>query len=159
MEQPSSQRRPMSSDAFPEILPLIAAAKADGIDARAVLERVITDLFVSRKLHAEAELAQFVALIEPLIRTIDTQSAIPVARKLAVYSETPRVVIEALLARDDEASYDTLRLASCLDTRTLDILAERGSRFVALAIASRAAIGETTASILVARNEEMIDRA
>jgi hypothetical protein len=41
----------MPSDAFPEILPLIAAAKADGIDARAVLARVITDLFVSRNIH------------------------------------------------------------------------------------------------------------
>jgi hypothetical protein len=159
MEQASSPRRSMPSDAFPEIVPLIAAAKADGIDARAVLARVITDLFVSRKLHVEAELTQFVALIEPLIRAIDTQSAIPVARKLAVYAETPRVVIEALLARDDEASYETLRLASCLDTRSLDILAEQGSRFVALAVASRAAVAETTARILIARNEAAIDRA
>ncbi len=149
----------MASDAFPEIAPLIAAAKADGIDARAVLARVITDLFVSRKLHVEAELAQFVALIEPLIRAIDTQAAIPVARKLSIHAETPRAVIEALLARDDEASYETLRLAVSLDLRTLDILAERGSRLVACAIASRAALAESTARTLVARNDAAIDRS
>jgi hypothetical protein len=149
----------MPTDAFPEIAPLIAAAKANGIDARAVLARVVTDLFVSRKLHIEAELAQFVALIEPLIRTIDTQAAIPVARKLALHAETPRAVIEALLARDDEASHETLRLAITLDLRTLDILAEQGSRLVALAIASRARLAATTARILVARNEAAIDRA
>ena len=159
MQPPSSTRRPAPSDAFPEIVPLIAAAKADGIDARAVLARVITDLFVSRKLHTEDEITQFIALIEPLIRAIDTQSAIPVAHKLAIHAETPRVVIEALLARDDEASYETLRLASGLGQRTLDILAERGSRFVAVAIASRASIAGTTARILVRRNEAPIDRA
>jgi uncharacterized protein (DUF2336 family) len=159
MDQPNPPRRPMAPDAFPEILPLIAAATANGIDARAVLARVVTDLFVGRKLHVHAELAQFVALIEPLIRAVDTQTAVCVARKLAAHVETPRAVIESLLAREDEASYETLRIATCLDLRTLDILAEQGSRFVALAIASRPAIGETTARILVARNEAAIDRA
>ena len=138
---------------------MIAAAKADGIDARAVLARVITDLFVSRNPHTEAELVQFVALIEPLIRAIDTQAAIPVARKLALHADTPRSVIESLLVRDDEASLETLRHAVSLDLRMLDILAERGARLVGLAIASRARLAETTARILVARNEPAINRA
>src|SRR5438132_1523439 len=120
--------RPMSSDAFPEIAPLVAAAKADGIDARAVLARVLTDLFIGRKMHVATELEQFAALVEPLVRAIDMPSAITVARKLAAHAETPRAVIEALLARDDEASHATLRDAVMLDQRTLDILAERGSR-------------------------------
>ena len=159
MDQQSSPRRAPPVDAFPEIAPLIAAAKADGIDARAVLARVITDLFVSRSLHVEAELTQFVALIEPLIRAIDTQTAVAVARKLAAHAETPRTVIEALLARNDEASHEMLRCAAYLDLHTLDILAERGSRFVALAIACRVSLSETTARILASRNEAAIDRA
>jgi uncharacterized protein (DUF2336 family) len=159
MDHPSLPPSPMQPDAFPEIAPLIAAATADGIDARAVLARVVTDLFVGRKLHIHAELAQFVSLIEPLIRAVDAQTAVAVARKLAGHAETPRAVIEALLARDDEASYETLRMSICLDLRTLDILADRGSRFVALAIASRDLLAETTARILVARDEAAIDRA
>src|SRR5260370_25143569 len=77
-----SDDRPMSPDAFPEIAPLIAAAKADGIDARAVLARVLTDLFVGRKLHTGAELEQFEALVDPLIRAVATQTAVALARKL-----------------------------------------------------------------------------
>ncbi|MFI5012988.1 MAG: hypothetical protein ACHQAY_11650 [Hyphomicrobiales bacterium] len=149
----------MTPDAFPEIAPLIAAAKANGIDARAVLARVLTDLFIGRKLHMPAELTQFEALVEPLIRAVDTQTALAVARRLAVHAETPRAVIEALLARDDEASYETLRGAVMLDLRTLDILAERGARSVAVAIALRNRLAETTARILVDRNETAIDLA
>ena len=148
----------MPPDAFPEIAPLIAAAKADGIDARSVLARVITDLFVSRGFHSEAELAQFTALIEPLIRAIDTDALVPVARKLAAHEPTPRSVVEALLARDDEASYEVLRSSASLDLRTLDILAERGSRLVALAIASRDVLAESTARILTARHDAALDR-
>jgi hypothetical protein len=149
----------MPPDAFPEIAPLIAAAKADGIDPRTVLARVVTDLFVGRKLHTHDELAQFEALVGPLIRIVDTQSAIAVAGKLAGHAETPRAVIEALLAREDEASYATLRDAVMLDLRTLDILAERGSCFVALAIASRDTVAETTARILAYRDEAATDLA
>ena len=126
---------PMPPDAFPEISPLIAAAKADGIDARMVLARVLTDLFVGRMLHTHDELVQFEALVEPLIRIVDTRTAVAVADKLARHAETPRGVIEALLAREDEASFAMLRDAVMLDQRTLDILAERGSRRVAAAIA------------------------
>src|SRR5579871_4648406 len=110
----------MPPDAFPEIAPLIAAAKADGIDARVVLLRVLTDLFVGRKLPTAAEIAQFSALTEPLVRSVDAQAAVPVARKLAIHHETPRAVIEALLARDDEASYEVLRLADGFDPEALD---------------------------------------
>ena len=88
---------PMPPDAFPEIGPLIAAAKADGIDARMVLARVLTDLFVGRMLHTRDELVQFEALVEPLIRIVDTRTAVAVADKLARHAETPRGVIEALL--------------------------------------------------------------
>jgi uncharacterized protein (DUF2336 family) len=149
----------MPPDAFPEIAPLITAAKADGIDARMVLARVLTDLFVGRALHTHDELVQFEALIGPLIRVVDTQTAIAVANKLAGHAEIPRAVIEALLAREDEASYASLRGAVMLDLRTLDILAERGSCLVAVAIASRHGVGETTARILAYRDEAAIDLA
>ena len=149
----------MPPDAFPEIGPLIAAAKADGIDARMVLARVLTDLFVGRILHTRDELVQFEALVEPLIRIVDTRTAVAVADKLARHAETPRGVIEALLAREDEASFAVLRDAAMLDQRTLDILAERGSGRVAAAIASRDAIAEVTARILVYRDEVPTDFA
>ncbi len=149
----------MPPDAFPEIGPLIAAAEADGIDARMVLARVLTDLFVGRILHTRDELVQFEALVEPLIRIVDTRTAVAVADKLARHAETPRGVIEALLAREDEASFAVLREAAMLDQRTLDILAERGSGRVAAAIASRDAIAEATARILVYRDEVPTDFA
>jgi uncharacterized protein (DUF2336 family) len=149
----------MPPDAFPEISPLIAAAKADGIDARMVLARVLTDLFVGRMLHTRDELLQFEALVEPLIRIVDTRTAMAVADKLARHDETPRGVIEALLAREDEASFATLRDAAMLDQRTLDILAERGSRRVAAAIAARDGLAEATARILVYRDEAPTDLA
>jgi len=151
--------RPMPMDAFPEIAPLIAAAKADGIDARAVLARVLTDLFIRRELHTGDELAQFSSLVEPLVRAIDLAAAVIVGRKLAAHAETPRRVIEALLTRDDEASDATLRGAVMLDLRTLDILAERGSGFVAAAIAARDVLAASTARILVARDEVQTDLA
>ncbi|SEE45409.1 Uncharacterized conserved protein, DUF2336 family [Rhizobiales bacterium GAS191] len=159
MDELSFHDRPMPPDAFPEIAPLIAAAKADGIDARVVLLRVLTDLFVGRKLPTRAELAQFVALTEPMIRSVDTQAAVAVARKLAAHPETPRKVIEALLARDDEASYEALRLAIGFDLQALDALAETGSRLVAVAIASRHELAAGTARILVDRSEATVDLA
>lgn len=149
----------MPPDAFPEIVPLIAAAKADGIDARMVLARVLTDLFVGRILHTHDELVQFEALVEPLIRVVDTRTAVAVAEKLARHAETPRGVIEALLAREDEASFTVLREAVMLDQRTLHILAERGSGRVAAAIASRGEIAEATARVLVYRDEVPADIA
>ncbi|MBV9751347.1 MAG: hypothetical protein JO188_02395 [Hyphomicrobiales bacterium] len=149
----------MPPNAFPEIGPLITAAKADGIDARMVLTRVLVDLFVGRSWHSRDELIQFEALVEPLIRIVDTHTAAAIAGKLARHAETPRGVIEGLLAREDEASYIVLRDAVMLDQRTLDILAERGSGLVAVAIASRAEITETTARILVFRDEASIDSA
>ena len=149
----------MPTDAFPQIGPLITAAKADGIDARMVLARVLTDLFVGRLWHTHDELIQFEALVEPMIRVIDTRTAVAMARKLASHAETPRGVIEALLAREDEASYEVLRDAVMLDQRTLDILAERGSGLVAAAIASRDDIAEATARILAYRDENQTDLA
>lgn len=149
----------MPPDAFPEIAPLIAAARADGIDARMVLARVLTDLFVGRALHTHDELVQFADLVEPLIRIVDTPTAVAVANKLARHAETPRGVIEALLAREDEASFAVLRGAVMLDLRTLDIVAERGSSLVAVAIASRDKIAETTARILAYRDEASTDLA
>ena len=149
----------MPPDAFPEIAPLIAAAKADRIDARVVLLRVLTDLFVGRKLPTPAEVAQFSALTEPLVHGVDAQSAAAVARKLAVHPETPRAVIEALLARDDEASYEVLRLSDGFDPDALDGLAETGSRAIAVAIASRDKLEPSTACILAERAEGAIDLA
>jgi hypothetical protein len=149
----------MPPDAFPEIGPLIAAAKANGIDARMVLARVLTDLFAGRMLHTRDELVQFEALIEPLIRIVDMQTAVAVAGKLARHAETPRRVIEALLAREDESSFSVLRDAVMLDRRTLDILAERGSGRVAAAIATREGIAATTARILAYRDEARTDVA
>jgi uncharacterized protein (DUF2336 family) len=146
-------------DAFPEIAPLIRASKTGGIDTRPVLARVLTDLFVARSFHTREELAQFEALIEPLIAVIDPLAAIAVARKLAPHPETPRTVIEALLRRNDEAAYQALRDTTTLDARTLDILAERGSRFVGVAIASRSTLADATARILAARDETVIDLA
>jgi hypothetical protein len=149
----------MPPDAFPEIGPLIAAARADGIDARMVLARVLTDLFVGRILHTHDELVQFEALVEPLIRVVDTHTAVAVAEKLARHAEAPRGVIEALLAREDGASFMVLREAIMLDQRTLHILAERGSGRVAAAIASRDDIAEATARVLVYRDEVPTDVA
>jgi len=146
-------------DAFPEIAPLIRASKTGGIDTRPVLARVLTDLFVARSLHTHDELAQFEALIEPLIGIIDPPAAIAVARKLAPHPETPRRVIEALLRRNDEAAYQALRDTTTLDARTLDILAAKGSRFVGVAIASRSTLADATARILAARDETVIDLA
>ncbi|MBV9432153.1 MAG: DUF2336 domain-containing protein [Hyphomicrobiales bacterium] len=150
---------PMPANAFPEIGPLILAAKADGIDPRMVLARVLTDLFVGRVMHTNDELVQFEALIEPLIRIVDVQTGLAVAAKLAPHVETPRGVLEALLAREDEVSFAVLRDAITLDRRTLDILAEQGSGLVAAAIATRNDIAETTARILVYRDELPVDLA
>src|SRR6185437_14140465 len=110
----------MQLDAFPEIAPLIASLAADGIDSRAVLARALTDLFVRRSLHTQAELAQFQAIIAPMIGAVDVSNAVTVARKLAAHAETPVAVMAALLARDDEASYQALRDAVTLDTDALD---------------------------------------
>jgi hypothetical protein len=159
MDALSSPESRLPTDAFPEIAPLLHASKAGGIDTRPVLARVLTDLFVARSFHTHDELAQFEALIEPLIGSINLQAAVAVARKLAIHSETPRGVIEALLKRNDEAAYQTLRDSTTLDRRTLDILAERGSRFVGVAIASRGTLADATARILAARDETVIDLA
>jgi hypothetical protein len=149
----------MAHDAFPEVAPLIASLAADGIDSRTVLARALTDLFVCRSLHSQAELEQFEALVAPLIGAIDLHSATVVARKLAAHAETPRAVLDALLARDDEASFQLLRDGVTFDTAELDRLAGEGSRFAAVAIASRPSLAETTAAILADRDECVVDLA
>lgn len=68
----------------------------EGVDIRPTLLRVLTDLYVQKPAHSDAEEAQYVELASRLIETVDAATRTLVAQRLARYSAAPAPVLAKL---------------------------------------------------------------
>ncbi len=80
-----------------------------GIDMRATLLRVLTDLYVHRLSHTADEERHYIELALPMLDLVDVPTRIAVARRFARYLSPPLRVLQRL-ARDVPEVADELRV-------------------------------------------------
>src|SRR6185295_12582901 len=96
------------------------------------------------------------ALATGLIPLVDIETAATVARKLAPHPQTPRPVLDALLARAPEIAEIVLALTPHFDRDLVVDMASNGEIRFALAVASRCDLDAELLERLVARREASI---
>src|SRR5438309_1018830 len=84
---------------LPGLEGLLGLARRDGVDIRATLLRVLTDIYVQVPTHSSREERQYTEQALRLIGSADVPTRLAVAKRLAPYAPAPRAVIERL-ARD-----------------------------------------------------------
>jgi len=126
-----------TTEIFPELEKLLDLAQHDGIDTRPTLLRVVTDLFVDRRIQSAEATRDYTRLTLRLLASANRDGRKRVAGKLSQDPLAPRDVILAL-ARDDIAVAEpVLRHSPVLTTDDLiAIAADRGNAHAA-AIAAR----------------------
>jgi len=122
---------------------LFGLARRDGVDIRATLLRVLTDLYVQIPAHSALEERQYTEQTLRLLGSADVPTRVALAKRLADYPQTPRAVL-ARLARDVvEVAEPVLKHSSSLAPSDLNEIVRECGRAHAEVIARR---GETTAS-------------
>jgi hypothetical protein len=81
----------------PNLNGLVELGNRDGVDIRPTLLRVMTDLYIQKPKHTEAEDKQFTELSLRLIELVDAQTRAIVAAKIAGYPTAPAAVRQRLL--------------------------------------------------------------
>jgi hypothetical protein len=81
----------------PNLHGLVELGNRTGVDIRPTLLRVVTDLYVQKPKHTEAEERQFTALALRLIESVDAPTRAIVAEKLAAYPMAPAAVRQRLM--------------------------------------------------------------
>lgn len=84
------------SSAYPTLDGLFDLACRDGVDIRATLLRVLTDLYVQKASHTAEEEAQYVELAGRLIDTVDAATRTVVRARLSVYPVAPAAILRSL---------------------------------------------------------------
>jgi uncharacterized protein (DUF2336 family) len=82
--------------AYPHLDGLVDLACRDGVDIRPTLLRVLTDLYVQKPSHSDAEEIQYVELALGLLDTVDEPTRVAVAASLARYPAAPVPVLRKL---------------------------------------------------------------
>jgi uncharacterized protein (DUF2336 family) len=82
--------------AYPHLDGLVDLACRDGVDIRPTLLRVLTDLYVQKPSHSDAEEIQYVELTLGLLDTVDEPTRAAVAASLAKYPAAPVPVLRKL---------------------------------------------------------------
>lgn len=83
----------------PDLSSLAALARNPGLDLRPVILRVQADLFVNAPARDDASVEAFSALVTGLLPTVDDETALIVATKLAPCPDTPADVLRLLIGR------------------------------------------------------------
>lgn len=86
------------SFAYPTLDGLFDLACRDGVDIRATLLRVLTDLYVQKPTHTAEEEAQYVELAGRLIEAVDAPTRAAVKTRLSGYPGAPAVILRSLAA-------------------------------------------------------------
>jgi len=81
----------------PNLDGLVELGNRTGVDIRPTLLRVVTDLYIQKPTHSEAEERQFTVLALRLIELVDAQTRSIVAEKIAAYPTAPAAVRQRLL--------------------------------------------------------------
>ncbi|GLS44831.1 hypothetical protein [Methylobacterium brachythecii] len=121
----------------PDLTGLIELSRDPGLDLKPVLLRVQTDLFLAAPIRDRAVLSSFASLATGLISTVDDETVLTVARKLARCPETPQPVLAALAARGGEACLEVIETAHLLEPIVIAAALASGAD-VGAAIAARA---------------------
>ncbi len=86
----------MKSPVYPPLDGLVDLACRDGVDIRPTLLRVLTDLFVQKPTHSDAEETQYVELALGLIEAVDAPTRAAVAASLSSYPAAPTSILRKL---------------------------------------------------------------
>ncbi|GEP10860.1 hypothetical protein [Methylobacterium gnaphalii] len=121
----------------PDMTGLIELSRDPGLDLKPVILRVQTDLFLAAPIRDRAVLSSFASLATGLISTVDEETLLTVARKLAPCPETPQAVLAALAARGGEACREVIDSAVVLEPSVIAAALESGAD-IGAAIAARA---------------------
>ncbi len=82
--------------AYPHLDGLVDLACRDGVDIRPTLLRVLTDLYVQKPSHSDAEETQYIELALGLIGSVDAATRAAVAASLSRYPAAPAMVLNRL---------------------------------------------------------------
>lgn len=144
---------------FPEELRgLSRLAQENGLELRAVLLRVMTDLYLSRAHHTADEIRQFEALFLGLLPQMDAATRDMIAGKLATVSSAPPAILEALLAAGGDGAALIAGSSPILSRKALLKAAVEGAAPTAQAIAARYDLDELVVTALAARGERDVLR-
>lgn len=112
-------------------------AQAGGGDIRPALLRVLTDLYVQRRMHSADEERHYTELALRLLAVVDLPVRIAVAAKLATFSRAPIAVLRRLARDAIEVASPVLAQTSVLPHAELVAIAEEYGSAYAAAVASR----------------------
>lgn len=142
-----------------ELAQLARLARDGGLDLSQVSLRVKADLLMTMPEPPQDDIATFGEMAEALIPTIDENTAVILARKLAGWRHTPPAVLTMLRAHGDLVLATLLRHGMPIPQAEIETLAEQGASEVAAALAERADLSPTASHILAGRNERDTDLA
>src|SRR6266536_1028267 len=103
---------------------LIDLAQRDGVDIRATLLRVLTDLYVQSPAHAPDDERQYTELALRLMDAVDIPARAVLAKRLATYPAAPREIIQRLARDVSEVAEPILKHCSSLTPADLDAIAK-----------------------------------
>ncbi|GJD92256.1 hypothetical protein BHAOGJBA_5809 [Methylobacterium hispanicum] len=149
---------PPSVENAPDLSGLIELSRVAHLDLKPVVLRVQTDLFVQAERRDRAERESFEALACGLIPTVDEETALIVAEKLAAFPGTPEAVLAALAHRGGAVRDAVVAGVPTLSPRLLDAALGDGAD-LAGAIAARPGLDRATIEDLIGRDDPAIDRA
>ena len=149
---------PSSVDFAPDLSGLIELSRVEHLDLKPVILRVQTDLFVQAESRDRAERETFESLACGLIPTVDDETAVFVARKLAGFAGTPESVLAALAARGGEARDIVVASSAPLTPRLLEAALSDGGD-LAVALARRPGLDRSALDDLSRAGEPEVDRA
>jgi uncharacterized protein (DUF2336 family) len=127
----------MFEEQLPRLEGLFALSRAQGLDVRPTLLRVLTDMFVEAKHLSEAEVARFGELAIHLVEQVDEETRLVVASKLGPNANAPRPVLDKLIASEPEAAERIIEASPLLTMEDLWTLAIDGGPMTCGAIARR----------------------
>ncbi len=116
---------------------LIDLAQRDGVDIRATLLRVLTDLYVQSPAHAPDDERQYTELALRLMDAVDIPARAVLAKRLATYPAAPREIIHRLARDVSEVAEPILKHCSSLTPADLDAIAKECGPGHAATIAKR----------------------
>ena len=146
----------MVTDDLPTAFDQLASfGRAPDVAIRPVLLRVMVDMFANKPHHAAVEIRQFEEILSHILGDADPETRLAVAEKLSRHPQTPRSLLDRLLADRDAAARTVVALAP-LDSPALGVAAVLGSTEVARAAAERPDLDPETVRKLAERPEASV---
>lgn len=149
---------PSSAEDAPDLSGLIELSRVEHLDLKPVILRVRTDLFLQAAPRDRAGIEAFASLACGLIPTVDDETALVVARKLAPCSATPESVLVRLAERGGPVRDAVVSLVPTLTAPVLEAAGKDGTPFE-VALASRVDLDRGVQAALSASGSAAVDLA